>query len=215
MVVMRRPLLLAALIAAATTGPLPAIDRDSYRELRGRYEGLTLRLRLDLKAATQAPIPNVLGLEGLGYGSERAPILFGRLEEVFVERVTREGARRLGLTVYRSREEAERLRASAVPPPMMMGNPNLGGTLAAFARQGSTSVILELRAGKKDPDGQRREIETLLQRLFYHSDPPREDLEDYVRRHPGLSISRLQGITGLDAAAIRRLLQDAAPPRAE
>lgn len=212
---MRRPLRLAALLLAASITPLPAIEKATYRDIRGRYEGLTLRLRLDLKAATQAPIPNVLGLEGLRHGSERAPILFGRLEEVFVERVTREGASRLGLTVYRSREEAERLRASAVPPPMMMGNPNLGGTLAAFARQGSTSVILELRAGKKDPDGQRREIETLLQRLFHHSEPPREELEDYVRRHPGVSISRLQAITGLDAESIRRLLQEAAPPRAE
>jgi hypothetical protein len=212
---MLRPRAGSAILAAAlATTSIVAVERHVYRDIRGRYEGLTLRLRLDLKAATQAPIPNVLSLEGLGYGSERAPILFGRLEKVFVERVTREGGTRLGLTLYRSREEADRLRASAVPSPLMP-NPNFGGTLAAFARQGSTSVILDLRAGKKDPDAQQAEIEVLLDRLFYRDEPPREELENYVRTHPAMPISRLQAVTGLDADTIRRLVQEAAPPRAD
>lgn len=197
-----------------TAAPAGAIERSILRDLRGRYEGLTLRLRLDLKAATRAPVPNVVTLDGIGYGSERAPVIFGRLEPVHIERIAREGSDRLGLTVYRSREEADRLRASAIPPPMM-ANPNLGGTLAAFALQGSTSVILDLRAGKKDPQGQLAEIETLLDRLFYRQDPPREDLEDFVRSHTGMGISRLQSLTGLDADTIRRLMQEAAPPRAD
>jgi hypothetical protein len=207
------PAALATAAGLATT-PVLAIERDAYRDIRGRYEGLTLRLRLDLKAATRAPIPNVLSLEGLGHGSERAPILFGRLEKVYIERVTREGGTRLGLTLYRSREEADRLRASDVPSPMMP-NPNFGGTLAAFARQGSTSVILDLRSRKQDGRAQLAEIEVLLERLFYRGEPPREELEDYVRAHPGMPISRLQAITGLDPDTIRRLVQEAAPPRAD
>jgi hypothetical protein len=201
---------LAALILLAPA-PAGALERGVYREIRGRYEGMTLRLRLDLKAPVRAPIPNILTLDGLGHGSERAPVLFGRLEKVFVERVTREGRERLGLTLYRSREDADRLRASAIPPPMS-ANPNLPGTLAAFARQDSTSVVLELRAGRDDPQAQLREVEILLRRLFYDADPPRADLEDYVRRHPGLSIARLQALTGLDADTIRSLVAEAAPP---
>jgi hypothetical protein len=196
--------------------PAAAIHRDALRESRHRFEGLSFRLRVDLKSAAQAAIPNVVGLDGIGYGSERAPVLFSRLETVYVERVTGEGGQRLSLTIYRSREEAERLRASAIPQPMM-SNPNLGGTLAAFARQGSTSVVLELRAGKKDGPGQTAEIETLIDRLFYRSDPPRSDLEAFVRAHPDLPISRLQALTGLDPATIRTLRDEArneaAPPR--
>ncbi len=131
---------------------------------------------------------------------------------MFLQRITSEGGSRLGLTVYRSREEADRLRASAVPQPMG-ANPNFGRTLATFAQQGSTSVVLELKAGKKDTAGQRQEIETLLDRVFYlKSDPTRDDLESFVRHHAALPVSRLHAVTGLPADEIRALLRDAAPP---
>ena len=188
--------------------PAGAINREAYREVRARYEGMTLRLRIDLKAATSAAIPNVVSLDGVGYGRERAPVLFGRMEKVYLERITSEGATRLGLTVYRSREEADRLRASAVPQPVG-ANPNFGRTMAAFAQQGSTSIVLELRTGKKDLQGQIQEIETLFDRAFYREEPGTEEMADFVRRHRGLPISRLRTLTGLEVEAIRRILAEA------
>ena len=211
-----RPARLVALAVCllAATGAW-AIQRDTYKDIRSRYEGLSFRLRIDLKAAGRAADPNVVSLDGIGYPSERSPILFGSLETVYVQRITNEGGTRVSLTVYRSQEEANRLRASAIPGPAL-SNPNYGRTLATFAQQGSTIVALELKAGKKDPGGQLEEIETLLDRVFYmKSEASREDLESFVRRHTGWPISRLRAITGLQEEEIRALLKGppvAAPP---
>jgi len=198
---------LAAAIVLGVS-PVRAIQRDTFKDIRGRFEGMTYRLRVDLKAGGRAGDPNVVSLDGVGYPSERAPILFDALESVYLQRVTSEGGTRLSLTVYRNKEEADRLRASAVPPPTM-ANPNYGRTLATFAMQGSTSVLLELKSGKKDPQGQLAEIEALLDRVFYvNSEPTREDLEAFVRKHTGWSISRLKGVTGLPESDIRAILKD-------
>jgi hypothetical protein len=187
--------------------PAEAINREAYRDVRARYEGLAMRLRIDLKAATGAASPNVVSLDGVGYGRERAPVIFGWMEKVYVERVTSEGSTRLGLTVYRSREEADRLRASAIPQPTG-ANPNFGRTMAAFAQQGSTSIVLELKADRKDPRGQIQEIETLIDRAFYREEPGPEEMADFVRRHRSLPISRLRTLTSLEAEAIRRILAE-------
>src|SRR2546425_177748 len=185
-----------------------AIQRDIFKEIRSRYEGRSFQLRIDLKAAGRATDPNVVSLDGVGYPSERSPILFSSLERVYLQRITSEGATRLGLTVYRSEDEANRLRASAIPGSTM-ANPNFGRTLATFAQQGSTGVVLEVKAGKKDPQGQLAEIETLLDRVFYlKSEPTRDDLETFVRRHTGWSISRLRAVTGLPEEDIRALLKE-------
>lgn len=208
----RRAAILAALAACLSLyapRSVRAIQKDTYREIRGRYEGLALRLRIDLKTAVGATDPNLVSLDGVGYPSERSPVLFGSLETVFLQRITSEGGSRLGLTVYRSEEEASRLRASAIPGPSM-ANPAYGRTLATFARQGSTTVMLELKAGKKDPQGQMSEIEILLDRVFYlRSEPSREDLENFVRRHTGMPISRLHALTGLPEDVIRSLVKEA------
>ena len=210
-----RPLLAIVLLTAGLLWPardIGAIQRDTCREIRDRYEGLAFRLRIDLKAAAGAAEPNIVSLEGVGQPGERSPVLFGSLETVFVQRIASEGGSRLGLTVYRSEEEARRLRASAIPGPSM-ANPAYDRTLAAFARQGSTTVLLDLRAGKKDPQGQLDEIETLLDRVFYlKSEPLPEDLENFVRRHTGMPISRLRALTGLPEDRIRSLLKEAAVP---
>ncbi len=207
--------LIVALLIAGFLLPvqrLEAIQRDTCREIRDRYEGLALRLRIDLKAATGAAEPNIVSLEGVGHPRERSPVLFGNLETVFLQRIISEGGARLGLIVYRSEEEASRLRASAIPGPSL-DNPAYGRTLAAFARQGSTTVMLELQAGKKDPQGQMDEIETLLDRVFYlKSEPSPDDLENFVRRHTGMPISRLRALTGLPEERIRMLLKEAAAP---
>jgi len=186
-----------------------AIERDTYKEIRSRYEGLSFRLRIDLKSAGRATDPNVVSLDGIGSASERSPVLFGSLETVFVQRITSEGGTRLSLTVYRSQEEANRLRASAIPGPAL-SNPNYNRTIATFAQQGSTSVLLELKAGKKDPRGQMEEIEALLDKVFYmRSEATRDDLEAFVRRHTGWPISRLRAVTGLPEDDIRALLKGA------
>jgi len=203
-----RPARLAALAVCllAARGAW-AIERETYKEIRSRYEGLSFRLRIDLKSAGRATDPNVVSLDGIGSASERSPVLFGSLETVFVQRITSEGGTRLSLTVYRSQEEANRLRASAIPGPAM-ANPNYNRTIATFAMQGSTSVLLDLKAGKKDPKGQMEEIEALLDKVFYlRSEPAREDLENFVRRHTGWPISRLRAATGLPEEDIRALLK--------
>lgn len=188
--------------------PAAAINRGTYREVRDRYEGSALRLRVDLRPATTAPEPNLVSLEGIGYARERTPPLFSRLETVYLQRVTSEGGSRLSLTVYRSREEADRIRASAVPQPTFI-NPAAGSTLANFARQDGTSVLLELKAGKKEPARQLEEIEVLLDRVFYlKAGPDRDELEDFIRGHSGMPLSRLRALTGLDAETIKALLKD-------
>jgi hypothetical protein len=203
---------LAALLAAVAADPLPAIGRDARKETRRQYEGRTLRLRIDLKPDTSARAPNVVSLAGIGYTRERDPVLFSRLERVFLERVSDEGATRLVLTLYRSEDEANRLRASAIPQPILV-NPNAGRTLAAFARQGSTTVLLELKAPKSDSTAQLGEIETLLDRLFYLSaDPTDRELRDFVRQHPGLPLPRLRALTGLEPEVIRALIAEAVAP---
>jgi hypothetical protein len=202
----------ALILCLLATPDVRAIDRDAFKEIRGRFEGLTFRLRVDLKSAVRAIEPNVVSLDGVGYPSERATTLFYGLETVYLERITNEGGARLVLTVYRSAEEARRLRASAVPPPTM-ANPNFGGTIAAYAQQGSTSVVFEVKAAKKDRQGQLREIETLLDRVFYvSSEPTRQDLEDFVRRHRGMPVTQLRALTGLPEVEIRTIQENAAAP---
>src|SRR5256885_11038996 len=127
---LRRSATLFVLCFAAAPA-LRAVQRDTYKDVRSRYEGLSFRLRVDLRAAGRATDPNVVSLDGVGYPSERSPILFSALDTVFVQRITSEGGTRLGLTVYRSQEEADRLRASAIPGPSM-ANPNYGRTLATI-----------------------------------------------------------------------------------
>ncbi len=202
------------LVLLALLGPTSAqgVQRDAYHEIRGRYEGMSLRLRVDLMQVTGARPPNVVSLDGIGHGRERARVLFGRLETVYIERVTNEGGSRIGLTVYRTQQEADRFRASNVPQPSF-ANPNYGRTLASFAQLGSTSVDLELKAPKNQPDAQMREVEALVGRIFYvDAQPTREEVEDFVRQHPGLPVDRLRELTGLEGARVREILREAAGP---
>src|SRR6185436_19567654 len=74
-VVLALIVLAAALLAPAP--PLGAIEREVFKDIRDRYEGLALRLRIDLKAATGAAEPNVARLEGISQPAERSPVLFG------------------------------------------------------------------------------------------------------------------------------------------
>jgi hypothetical protein len=201
--------LLAAMLLAAS--PAGAIKRDLFKDLRAEYEGMTFRLRVDLRRADTATAPNVVSALGVGYARERSPVLFHRLQWVYIDRVTNDGKRRIGLTIYRNAGQAEQYRALAIPPPAL-ANPNAGGTLAAFAQTDSTAVLLELTAPKSETGAQRQEIETLLRRLFYiASEPTREELEEVVLMHSGASMGQLQALTGLEIQEIRKILERVSP----
>ena len=214
-----RILLLAAALPALATAAAPlafAVAREVVNETRSAWEGRTLRLKLDLRSAASAIEPNTLTLEGMGYGRPDSPVLFGRLETVYLERIASEGGDRLSMTIYRSREEMQQLRATAIPPPTIGGTPIGMQPMSGFARAGSTMVIFELLAKKKDTARQREEIDALMRRLFYLDDAPsREELEEFVRQHPGWPVPRLATVTGLSPDEIRAILEarpEAPPP---
>ena len=210
-------LFLIASFAAVAAPSLHGVAREVVSEARSAWEGRTLRLRLDLRSAASAIEPNVLTLEGIGYGRPDAPVLFGRLETVYLERMASEGGDRMSLTIYRSREEMQQLRATAIPPPTIGGTPIGMQPMSGFARSGSTMVIFELNAKKKDTAGQRSEIDRLMRRLFYLDDAPqRAELEEFVREHSGWPVSRLVSVTGLTPDEVRAILAarpEATPPR--
>jgi len=202
--------LLAACLALTPARPATALHRDVYKEIRSRYEGLTLRLRIDLRVSDTPMAANVVSLSGVGHGRESSPVLFTALEEVFVQRVSNDGRDQIAFALYRSEDESRFLRS--VPSPLPGYPPtSTGGSLPGFARQGSTELVFQVRAAKKEPGLQREEMETLLQRAFYLGDaePTTGELEAFVRRHSSLPLSRLQALTGLPAERIRDLLQAA------
>jgi hypothetical protein len=202
-------LLLAAVLLTAS--PASAIKRELFRDVRAEYEGMTFRLRIDLRPANVASSPNVVNAEGVGYVRERSPVLFHRLQQVYVGRVINDGKQRIGLTIYRNADQADQYRALAIPPPAL-ANPNASGTLAAFAQTDSTEVLIELKAKKKEPGAQRQEIETLMRRVFYiASEPTREEIEEVILSHRGASIGQLRALTGLDNDEIREILERASP----
>ena len=201
------------LLAAAllTASPAAAVKRELFKDVRAKYEGTTFRLRIDLRPADVATSPNVINAEGVGYARERSPVLFHRLQKVYIDRVTNDGRQHIGLTIYRNADQADQYRALAIPPPAL-ANPNAGGTLAAFALTDSTEVLLELKAKKKETGEQRQEIETLLRRLFYiASEPTREELEEVVLRNRGASMGQLRALTGLEIEEIREILERLSP----
>lgn len=201
--------LLASLLLISS--PAGAVKRELIKDVRAGYEGTTLRLRVDLRPADVATVPNVISAEGIGYARERSPVLFHRLQEVYIDRVTNKGKKEVGLTIYRNAGQAGQFRSLSVPPPAL-ANPNAGGTLAAFARDDSTDVALELKANKNDIDAQRREIGSLLRRLFYiDSEPTRQELEEAVFRHRDAPMGQLRALTGLDAEEIREILERLSP----
>jgi hypothetical protein len=204
-------LLLACSLCAAPAAL--AVPRAVLSPLRPQYEGRTLRLRVDLRSSTSAIEPNVMTMEGMGYARRETPVLFGRLETVYLERMASEGGTRVSLTVYRNEDEIKQLRAIAAPPPAITGIPAGMSPTPGFARSGSTSVILELSAPKSDPAAQQKQIEEMLGRIFYlDGDPSREELEAFVKEHHGWPLPRLAAVTGLPEDDIRRLIQEHGSP---
>ena len=204
-------LVLATLPAAAAPPWARAVARDVVRELRDAYEGQTLQLRFDLDSAAHALEPNTFSLGGMGHGRENGQVIFYALEPVYVDRLMSEGGSRLTLTIFRSAETARRLKSQAVPPPIT-GIPTGSQSIGTYATSDSTAVALELRAGKKDPEGQRREIDTLLRRLFYiDAKPTQDDLTRFVAAHRDWPVSRLTRLTGLDSGTVKDILAALGP----
>jgi hypothetical protein len=194
-------------LSSLAAPPALAVAHSVISQLRPQYEGRTLRLRVDLRSSASAIEPNVMTMEGMGYAKKETPVLFGRLESVYLERLASEGGTRVSLTIYRSEDEIRQLRATAVPPPAITGIPTGMSPSPGFARSGSTSVILELSAPKSDPTAQQKQIEEMLGRVFYlDGDPPREELEQFVRQHRGWPLPRLAAVTGLPEDDIRSLI---------
>jgi hypothetical protein len=207
-----RPLLMLAAVLLSAS-PADAVKRDLFRNVRAEYEGMTFRLRIDLRPANVAGTPNVVSTAGVGYVRERSPVLFHRLQKVYIDRVTNEGKQSIGLTIYRSADQADQYRALAIPPPAL-ANPHASSTLAAFAQTDSTEVVIELQAGKKEPGAQLEEIETLLRRIFYiASEPTREEYEEIILRNRGASIGQLRALTGLETDEIVEILEGVSPDR--
>jgi hypothetical protein len=204
-------LMFATLAAAAAPPWARAVSRDVVRELRDAYEGQTLQLRFDLDSAAHALEPNTFSLGGMGHGRENGQVIFYALEPVYVDRLMSEGGSRLTLTIFRSAETARRLKSQAVPPPIT-GIPTGSQSIGTYATSDSTAVALELRAGKKDPEGQRREIDTLLRRLFYiDAKPTQDDLTRFVAAHRDWSVTRLTRLTGLDSGTVKDILAALGP----
>ena len=198
--------------AAVLTAPrAEAVARDVVRDFRDTCEGHTFQLRYDLDSAMHSIEPNVLSLGGMGHGRENGQVIFYALETVYVDRVMSEGGSRLTLTIFRSGETARRLKSQAVPPPIT-GIPTGSQSIATYSSSDSTSVALELHAGKKDPEAQRREIETLLGRLFYvDAKPTRDEMSRFVAAHRDWPVSRLARLTGLDSATVKEILAALGP----
>lgn len=216
--VLRAPLCLILAVsipALLITARGAAMDRKTYKDVRARHEGMTYRLRVDLDQALGARDPNVISLQGIGHGRENGRVLFGRFERVFVERVINGRGTQMEITVYSSKEEARRLRASNIPQPSYPGS-SYGRTVGSFAQLDSTSILFELHSGKKDAAGQSKEVETLLDRVFYlSSEPTQEERAAFVRQHYGLPRQRLRELTELDVETIRRLTEEAAAAAAD
>lgn len=203
------PLIAAVLLLPAP--PAGAVKRQVYKDIRARFEGMAYRLRVDLRPADVATTPNVASSTGIGYARERSPVLFRTLQKVFIARIINGGKQRIEITVYRNADEANLYRALAIPQPAL-ANPNAAGTLALFAQTDSTAIALECKAGKKDPDGQLREIEALLKQVFYvDAEPTREEQEAAVLRNRGASIGALRTLTGLEAEEIRAIIEAGRP----
>jgi hypothetical protein len=204
----------AVLVVAAAMTPAQrtdAVARDVVKDFRDVYEGRALQLRYDLDSAMHSLEPNVLSLGGMGHGRENGQVIFYALETVYVDRLMSEGGSRLTLTIFRSSETAKRLKSQAVPPPVT-GIPTGSQSIATYSSSDSTAVALELQAPKKDPEAQRREIETLLGRLFYvDARPTQDDLTRFVAAHRDWPVSRLAKLTGLDSGTIKDIIAALGP----
>lgn len=197
------------LIALSLSFPATAlaVKRSLVKELQSGYAGRTYPLRLDLRGTDYFAALNVVNDQGVHYRGREQVILFYRMETVYLDRVSNEGGQEVRLTLYRNRNDALQIRGSVPAAPMPAG-PGRESTLGSFARDLSTAVILELRAGKDDPVAQGAELAALMANLFYLKDLPTYDQkEEFILSHPDLPLARLASITGLAQDLVQGILK--------
>ena len=212
------PLWVLLVLMAVFSQPALAVKREVIRDFQEDFGGRSYKLRVDLQGTNYMSVPNVMSAKGFKYQGRQFPVLFHRLQLVYLDRISNETGKSVALTIYRSRNDAGQIRGSIPSAPM---NPAAGASetaLGSFAREFSTTVVLELSAEKKDLDGQREQILDLLQKVFYvREEPSFEEKEAFIRENRDLPIPKLMDLTGLPEQAVRHILEHkpAEPPPQE
>jgi len=191
-----------------------AVKREVVKEFQDEIAGRTFRLRVDLQGTNYLAIPNIVSREGFHYRGRQFPVLFREMEMIYVDRVSSDGNKTVALTLYRNKKDAAQIRGAIPPPPLGPAGQNAETTLGSFARDLSTTVILELRAEKKNPEAQRGEIRELLSRVFfYNMEPTHAEREAYILSHRDVPVFKLAETTGLPEEMVKEILKrDAEPP---
>jgi hypothetical protein len=200
------PLLLLASDAAA-------VKREVIREFQDELAGRTFRLRVDLQGTNYLAVPNIVNREGFHYRGRQFPVLFREMEMVYVDRVSSDGNKTVALTLYRNKKDAGQIRGAIPAPPLGPVGQSAETTLGSFARDLSTTVILELHAEKSDPNSQRAQIRELLSRVFYYNaEPTHAEREAYILSHRDVPVFKLSETTGLPEEMVKQILQRDAEP---
>jgi hypothetical protein len=179
----RSPSIRLLLFLAALLLPAPsfAVKRDTIKEMQEEYAGRAYQLRIDLRGTDFFAAFNVLTDQGAHYRGRELAIIFYRMETVYLDRISNESEREIRLSIYRNRNDAR--------------------------RDLSTEVILEVRAGKKEPSLQREQITALMGQLFYLKETPTyEQKEAFILSHRDLPLQRLTSITGFGEDQVRGIL---------
>jgi len=215
----RRSKFLFVIALALAFLPCPrawAVKRDIIRSFQEEFADHDYRLRVDLQGTNYLSVPNFVNENGFHYRGRQFPVMFRAMEMVYLARLSNAGSNVVDLTIYRSKKEAQQIRGAVPAAPF---GPAAGtDTVGSFARDLSTTVTLELRAGKDDTKAQREEILQLLGRIFYiKTEPTEEEKEAYIRSHADLSLTKLSEATGLPEQMIKQILatspaREDAPP---
>src|SRR5713101_2003651 len=124
-----------------------AMKREVIRQLQEDFAGHTYQLRTDLRGTNYLVSSNVVDEHGIRYHGRELPVLFRQMETVYLDRIFNDGERAVTLALYRSRNDARQIRGAVPAAPIPVG-PDRDATLGSFARDLSTSVTLEVTAGK-------------------------------------------------------------------
>jgi hypothetical protein len=202
---LRRLLLIPLLLLASDA---TAVKRGVVKEFQDELAGRTFRLRVDLQGTNYLAVPNIVNHEGFHYRGRQFPVLFKEMEIIYVDRVSNDGNKSMAITLYRNKKEAGQIRGAIPAPPLGPVGQSAETTLGSFARDLSTTVILELRADKSDPDSQRGQIRELLSRVFYYNvEPTHAEREAYILHHRDVPVFKLAETTALPEEMVKEILK--------
>ncbi len=212
-----RPRLLPLAFLLLTLFPTGAgaVKRDVVHRLQEEYGEHTYQLRVDLQGTNYLSEANVISEQGLRHSGRAFPVLFRQLETVYLDRIANEGEHRVSLTVYRSAKEAHQIRGAVPGAPFPVG-PDMSTTVGSFARGISTIVLIDVKAGKAEPDAQIDQVRALMNTLFYLKQTPSyEEKEAFIIAHSELPIPKLMEVTGLAEEIVRGILKRGAEPQTQ